>query len=93
MWDGTAVNKPVIWVWCEGGIFLRMGLGNQSSPAQHADLRLYETERECTIQSTLEPIRMSMATPSVGRMAMSEKVADFSARAAKSGISEFEGSR
>jgi hypothetical protein len=26
MWDRTAGNKPVIWVWCEGEIFFRMGL-------------------------------------------------------------------
>jgi hypothetical protein len=36
MWDGTAENKPVIWVWCEGGIFLRRGL---DSPPKSARLR------------------------------------------------------
>jgi hypothetical protein len=25
-WDETAENKPVIWVWCEGEIFLQRGL-------------------------------------------------------------------
>jgi len=59
----------------------------------NASFHLYETERECTIQSRLEPIRMSMATPSVGQEAMSDKAADFSARAAKSWMSEFEGKR
>ena len=28
-WDETVENKPVIWVWCEEGIFLRRGLDRQ----------------------------------------------------------------
>jgi hypothetical protein len=28
-WDETAMNKPVIWVWCEEEIFLRRGLDRQ----------------------------------------------------------------
>jgi hypothetical protein len=35
MWDGTEKNKPVIWVWCEEGIFLRRGwTGNRKIARQ-----------------------------------------------------------
>jgi hypothetical protein len=31
MWDGTARNTPVIWVWCEEEIFLQTGLDRKFS--------------------------------------------------------------
>ena len=50
MWDETARNTPVIWVWCEEEIFLRRGLDTsfsdlpvrqKCSPDERNDIREY----------------------------------------------------
>ena len=67
MWDGTAENKPVIWVWCEEEIFLQRGLDRQPQNRASGQINKCSPHARSDMRGQRQPhFRMSRSLSSGG---------------------------